>query len=172
MANLRGVRESGAVREDSLLELTVRENGTVTLLCGRATSEARSPWRELGTTEEPPSYRVVFSGLVLGLVHGALNLAADLADRHASYQGQWQIGLRLTGLNGAWAHEYVQHDDIDMIQPYNRDIFQRMTAAHTIELADQAAAVTERLVAPLLRGLAIDSRYLPYATSPATTPPT
>jgi hypothetical protein len=32
-------------------------------------------------------------------------------------------------------------------------------------LLDHAASVTERLVAPLLRGLAVDGSYLPYAKS-------
>jgi hypothetical protein len=46
---------------------------------------------------------------------------------------------------------------------FNRDTYQRSTTAHTVELTDHAASVTERLVAPLLRGLAIDRDYLPYA---------
>lgn len=172
MACIRGVAESGAVREDSLLELTVREDGSVAILCGRATSQARSSWRVLGSTEDPPIYRVVFADLILGLVHGTLSLAADLADRYANYQGQWQIGLRLTGLRGAIAYEYVQQGDTDMTQPYNRNVYQRTTSAHTIELADRAAAVTERLVAPFLRGMAIDSRYLPYSKTTTAAPAT
>lgn len=96
--------------------------------------------------------------------HGVpLAFAADLADQYSGYQGQWQIGLRLTGLAGSFAHEYVREGDTDVVQSYNRDSYQRTTTAHTVELADHAASVTERLVAPLLRGLAIDRRYLPYA---------
>jgi hypothetical protein len=167
MTCTRGIYESGTVREDSLLELTVAEAGNISLLCGRATSQAQSGWRRLGSDEAPPTYRVVLPSLILGLIHGTLLVAADLADRFANYQGLWQIGLRLTGMKGAIAYEYVQHGDADMVQPYNRDTYQRITNVHTIELADRTAAVTERLVAPLLRGLAIDQRYLPYAKSPA-----
>jgi hypothetical protein len=55
-----------------------------------------------------------------------------------------------------FAYEHVQEGDTDNVEPHNHDIYQRMTSAHTIELDDQAAAVTERLVAPLLRRLVID----------------
>lgn len=158
-----GVRETGAVREDSLLELTVLENGGVHVLCGRGTSQAPSPWRAIGRDGTPRTYRVVLPALVLGLVHAALALAADLADRHMNYQGQWQIGLRLTGIKGAIPWEYVQNGDIEFAQPYNRDTYEHTTIAPGIELTDHADAVTERLVAPLLRGLGIDGRFLPYA---------
>jgi len=167
MACINGISEAGDVREDSLIELTVREDGTIGVLCGRATSKTASPWRSLGGQEAAPTFDVLFPNLVQGLVHGALALAADLADHYSGYQGQWQVGLRLTGLRGAFAHDYVQSGDTDVTQPHNRDTYERVTAAHTIELADAAAAVTERLVAPLLRGLAIDRPYLPYATVPA-----
>ena len=163
MACLRGVSESGSVRENSLLELTVREDGGVALLCGAGTLQQPSGWGPLGGDHHPPVFRVVSGELVLGLVHGTVALAADLADQHSGYQGQWQIGLRLTGLARAFAQEYVREGDTEDVQPYNRDTYQRTTTAHTVELTDHAASITERLVAPLLRGLAIDHRYLPYA---------
>jgi hypothetical protein len=162
IACLRGVSETGNVREDSFLELTVREDGAIALICGRGTSQTRSPWHSFGVADEPAPFRVVFPELVLGLVHGTVAFAADLANEHSGYQGQWQIGLRLTGLAGTFAFEYVNVGDTDVVQPYNRDTFQRSTTAHTVELTDHAASVTERLVAPLLRGLAIDGQYLPY----------
>ena len=44
-------------------------------------------------------------------------------------------------------------------------MYQRITGAHTVDLAEQSAAVTQRLVAPLLRGLAIED---PHSTSDRT----
>jgi nucleoside phosphorylase len=167
MVNERGVREDGSVREDSLLLLKVAESGSVTLLCGRATSLARAQWRRAGSSEEPTVYRVIIPNLVLGLVHSALSLAADLANRYAGYHGGWAVGLRLTGLSGAIAYEYVQSGDEDVVQPYDDDIYQRTVVAETEELLERPAAVTERLVAALLRGIAVDRRYLPYSATEA-----
>jgi hypothetical protein len=118
MACIRGVSASGDVGEDSLLELTVREDGGVALICGRGTSEAQSQWISLSSGDEPPTFRVVFPQLVLGLVHGTVAFAADLANQHSGCQGQWQIGLRLTGLAGAFAHEHVREGDTDSVRSF------------------------------------------------------
>ena len=46
--------------------------------------------------------------------------------------------------------------------PYSRDDYEKVTSATTEELINAPHAVAERLVAPLLRGLGIAPRYLPY----------
>ncbi|WP_158553883.1 phosphorylase family protein [Micromonospora deserti] len=165
MAKENGIRDDGSVREDSLLVLKVRENGTVGVLCGRATAMARSQWRPLGSAAEPAEHRVIFPSLVLGLVHGALCVAGDLANRYAGYDGRWVIGLRLTGVKTAIAYEYVQNGDADMVQPYDADTYQRTATASTADLIRTPDVLTEQLVGALLRGLSVDKRYLPYAKS-------
>ena len=55
MVNESGIREDGSVREDSLLVLQVQENGTVGVLCGRATAMARSHGALLAPPPNPPS---------------------------------------------------------------------------------------------------------------------
>src|SRR5207244_3585910 len=84
----------------------------------------------------------------------ALGFAEELVDL-APPAGQWHAGVRLDRLRGALAYEYVQHGDEEDAHPYDRDVYERVTTSTTAELADHPAAVTERLVAPLLRGLAI-----------------
>ncbi|MEH1058353.1 hypothetical protein V6U89_24475 [Micromonospora sp. CPCC 206171] len=42
-------------------------------------------------------------------------------------------------------------------------MYERVTTATTGDLVDQAPAVVERLLATLLRGLRIDTNYLPYS---------
>jgi hypothetical protein len=163
MSQENGIREDGSVREDSLLVLKVQENGRVGVLCGRATAMARSSWRRLGSTDEPAEHRVILPSLVLGLVDGALRVAADLAHQHSGYNGLWAIGLRLTGIKGAVAYEYVKSGDQDDVQPYDVDTYQETAAASTADLAATPDVLTERLVGALLRGLSIDRRYLPYA---------
>ena len=46
--------------------------------------------------------------------------------------------------------------------PYTRDGYEKVISASTEELVNAPHAAAERLVAPLLRGLDIASRYLPY----------
>ncbi|MEU8251615.1 hypothetical protein [Nonomuraea sp. NPDC048916] len=160
--SVRGIDDSGQVREASLLEVFVFDNGGVAVLCGRGTTYAHSKWRPLGQSGTPPVRRVIFPSLVLGLTHGALALAGELASRYASYQGQWQIGLRLDGLQGAMAYDYVEHGDDDTVRLYDRPAYERTALCTTEQLLEQPAVFTERLVGPLLRGLAIAPRYLPY----------
>jgi hypothetical protein len=80
----------------------------------------------------------VIAILVVGLAHSVAALAGRLADEQAAYQGQWPGN------------------------PYSRDDYERVTSTSTEELVNAPHAVAERLVAPLLRGLGIAPRYLPY----------
>jgi transcriptional regulator with XRE-family HTH domain len=162
--SVRGIAENGHVRESSLLEVYVHEDGGVAVRCGNGAFLARSPWRPVGYTGELPLLRVVSPSLVLSLTCSALVLAGDLASNHASYEGDWQIGLRLDGLRGALADEHVRHGDDDTVRGYDQDVYERMVYRSAKELLDQPAAVTEQLVAPLLRGLSISRRYLPYGS--------
>jgi hypothetical protein len=52
--------------------------------------------------------------------------------------------------------------DAEDAYPYDRFIYERMISSVTAGLVDRSAAVAERLVAPLLRGLAIDRQHLPF----------
>jgi hypothetical protein len=165
MVKENGIREDGSVRENSLLVLKIQENGTVGLLCGRATAMARSTWRPLGSTAAPAEHRVILPSLVLGLVHDTLRVAADLANNYARYDGPWVIGLRLTGIKTAIAYEYVQNGDEDEVQPYDVDSYQQTTTASTADLLRTPEVLTEQLVGALLRSLSVDKRYLPYAKS-------
>ncbi|WP_410663466.1 hypothetical protein [Amycolatopsis sp. lyj-84] len=165
MVKENGIREDGSVREDSLLVLKIQENGTVGLLCGRATAMAHSTWRPLGSTAAPAEHRVILPSLVLGLVDGALRVAADLASNYAKYDGPWVIGLRLTGIKAAIAYEYVQNGDEDEVEPYDVDSYQQTATARTADLLRTPEVLTEQLVGALLRGLSVDKGYLPYAKS-------
>ena len=90
----------------------------------------------------------------LRLTHWAKAIAARV-----DYRGAWTFGVAATRLEGlksfhaydSWAHR----EDYD---PYDRDCYEE-TTAHTSELESDAAAVAERLIGGLLRGLASDPRY-------------
>jgi hypothetical protein len=133
------VREAGCVREASLLMLTVGEDGSVTVLSGRATDQARPTWKRLGAPEPDSTRPVIFPDLLLGLTHSALAFAADLAQRFGGYDGAWDIGLRLSGIKDAIAYDYVQNGDEDVVQPYDDDSYERTATATTAVLAVNAA---------------------------------
>jgi hypothetical protein len=152
------VRDSGQVREDRVIQLTIREDGAITLVCGKGVTSVPEVWSSPNADRR---FRVVYPDLVLGLTHSALALAGHLADKYSGYQGQWHAGLRLIGLQGAFAYEYVRQGDTEDAHPYDRAYYQRITTSTTAELVDHPVTVAERLVAPLLRGLAIDRQYLP-----------
>lgn len=155
----KGQRDTGELREENLVELTIREDGGVALLCGRATSP-------LSTEGQVSRLPMALPGLVVGLTYAALALAGDLAEKHAGYQGQWQLGLRIEGLKGAIASDHRHTGDFYDLAPYDRDVYQRATESTTAELLDHPEAATERLVGQLLRALVVDKRYLPLP-SPA-----
>lgn len=105
----------------------------------------------------------VIALLLLGLTHSVAALAGRLADEYAAYQGQWRLGIRMDRLHGAVPLDLLQGHPVQRPgNPYSRDEYEKATAAATEELVETPHAVAERLVAPLLRGLGVASRYLPY----------
>jgi Schlafen, AlbA_2 len=150
--------EEGPGREEALLELVLREDGGVRLACGRGTGVfGRAAW-----TPPPELPRAVIAMLVLGLTHSVAALAGRLADAYAANQGQWRLGIRMDRLRGAVPLDLLQDPLRRLGHPYTRDDYERVTSASTEELVNAPHAVAERLVAPLLRGLGVAPRYLPY----------
>jgi hypothetical protein len=150
--------EEGPGRERSLLELVLREDGGVRLTCGKGTDAF--PQQGFPPSDRPPM--AVIAMLVLGLTHSVAALAGRLADEHGAYQGQWRLGIRMDRLRGAVPLDLLQDPLRRLGSPYSRDEYERVTSASTEELVNAPHAVVERLVAPLLRGLDIAPRYLPY----------
>jgi hypothetical protein len=99
---------------------------------------------------------------VLGLTHSVVTLAGRLADEHTGFQGQWQLGIRMDRLRGAVPLDLLQ-DLLSLAgNPYSREEYEKVTSASTEEMLNAPHTLAERLVAPLLRGLGIGPRYLPY----------
>jgi hypothetical protein len=159
LALISYIAEEGPPSEQSLLELVVREDGGIRLTCGRGTDAFPPPG--FLPSDRPPM--VVIAVLVLGLAHSVATFAGRLADEHAAYQGQWRLGIRMDRLRGAVPLDLLQGHPLHRPgNPYSRHEYERVTSASTEELVNAPHAVAERLVAPLLRGLGIAPRYLPY----------
>lgn len=71
------------------------------------------------------------------------------------------MGLRVTGLNGAWAYEVVRQGDQGMVLPYKDSDYERIAICQTSDLL-APAALTEKLAGSLIRGLSIGHLVLPY----------
>jgi hypothetical protein len=151
--------DEGPHREQSLLELVIREDGGIRLTCGRGTDAFPRP----GFAPPDQPTMAVIAALVLGLAYVLAALAGLLADQFAAYQGQWRLGLRMDRLRGAVPLDLLQGHPLNRPgNPYSRDEYEKVTSASTEELINAPHAVTERLAAPLLRGLGVASLYLPY----------
>jgi hypothetical protein len=147
--------EDGPNSEESLLELVIREDGGIRLICGRGTSALRP-----GFWPEDRPRMAIIAMLVLGLTHFVAALAGRLADEFGAYQGQWLLGIRMDRLLGAVPLLDVPFGGPG--NPYSRDDYEKVTSASTEELINAPHAVAERLLAQLLRGLGIAQKYLPY----------
>lgn len=150
--------EEGPRWEQSLLELVIREDGGLRLICGRGTDTF--PREGFPRPDRPPM--AVIAVLVLDLTHFVVALAGRLADEYTGYQGQWQPGIRMDRLRGAVPLDLLQDLLSTAGNPYSREEYEKLTSASTEEMLNAPHAVAERLVAPLLRGLGIGPRYLPY----------
>ncbi|MBC9003845.1 AlbA family DNA-binding domain-containing protein [Micromonospora aurantiaca (nom. illeg.)] len=142
--------------EQGLRDLTLHEDGSLTLMSGQVV-ERRRPQTGFGD-----EYRMVWTPWLLGMVHATLLLAGLLGDRHTGYQGQWQIGVRVEGLQDAVPHEATRGMGLDLRDRYDTDVYEAITTADTAELTGSTHAVVERLLGRLLRGLLLDAQYLPY----------
>jgi hypothetical protein len=143
------------IYEPGMLDVLVREDGGIRLICGRGTDVGPGP-----TFTDSPPPRAVIAVVVLGLTHAFAALVGRLADQHAAYQGQWRLGVRIDRLHGVVPMDKLGPGNPPG-HPYTRDEYERVTSASTEELVNAPHAVAERLLAPLLRGLGIAPLYLP-----------
>ncbi|WP_291408886.1 helix-turn-helix domain-containing protein [Actinophytocola sp.] len=144
------------IYEPGMLDLLVREDGGIRLICGRGTDFGPGP-----RFADTPPPRALIAVVALGLTQAFAALAGRLADQYAAYQGQWRLGIRIDRLRGVVPMDKLASPGNPPGHPYTRDEYERVTSASTEELVNAPHAITERLLAPLLRGLGIAPQYLP-----------
>jgi hypothetical protein len=136
------------------VRLLLRDDGAIEMCCGGGTRPR--DWRE-GSSEQ-----VVSPGQVLESAHSVLALAEHLGSEYLGFWGEWELAIRLTGLRGLLPIDAYDEMRMQRFHPYPHDIYFRAARASTRDLESQTPAVVERLVGPLLRGLGVARRYLPY----------
>lgn len=149
--------EDGADKEYALVELLLREDGGIRLICGRGAE----PVRRGGFWPEDKPQMGIIVLLVLGLTRSVAALAGRLADEFGSYQGRWHLGVRMDRLLNVVPYDAI-HSPFWPGYGYNRNEYEKFTTAPTEEMVNAPHAVAERLLAQLIRGLRVSEKYLPY----------
>ncbi|MGY1893806.1 helix-turn-helix domain-containing protein [Nocardia gipuzkoensis] len=145
--------------EDRAAEITLHENGSLLLASERAV------WTYESRVQPPrPSAEVIFETLIIGHLDLLIRLVARVADKYG-FTGSWRFGIVITGLNGArsltldegWGPEGP---------PYTATTYERATTASLLDLTTNPRAVTETLVASLLRSIGSYPRWETFFTHP------
>jgi hypothetical protein len=146
------------IYESGMLHLVIREDGGIGLIGGRGTEPVRSQ-----PFEDSPT-NMLIPVVILGLTQAFMAITGRLGGEHGAYQGQWQLGIRIDRLRDVVPADkvYPAPGQPRIGYPYTRDDYERTTTAATEELINAPQAVTERLLAPLLRAVGVAPRYLPY----------
>ncbi|MFG1774586.1 helix-turn-helix domain-containing protein [Nocardia salmonicida] len=148
---------------DRATELTFHENGSLTLA-----SERTVMTRKIPVQPPRPDIEVVFEQLIIGNIDLLTRLVALVADKYG-FTGSWRFGLVITGLAGT--HSYSLNEKIGFGPqgtPYSAATYERATTASLLDLTNNPRAITETLVAPLLRGLGSATTWKPFLTGTDT----
>lgn len=108
------------------------------------------------------SSQFVDVGHILELTHCLAQITGHLSSDRFSYGGPWRLGVRVDRLHGVPATAAMGETMGRRYAGYPRAEFVRVVTATTGELVSQTPDVVGRLLEPLLRGLGVTSRYLPY----------
>ncbi len=130
-----------------VLDIEVGFDGSCRLFCGRGAER-----REDGTL-------IVFPPIVAGITLRTLLFASELY-RRASYYGLADIGLAITGLNGALPDAYTGFLGIGP-RRYPKDRYLRCQRYSALDLVDNPRRIAKELVMPLVETLT-QSKISPF----------
>lgn len=144
-------------REESLLDVELRDNGGFRIVMGRftATSERRGP------------HKVIFDIAAVGYAARAILLANQISER-TGYRGAWGFGFHGDYLSDS--RSLALEDDNnwfnDSGDPFADDEYTEVTTAHRSELEDAPWAAANRLVGRLLHSLGSYELFTDYLEPP------
>ena len=146
----RVVDDSDEYRETGLLDLEVREDGGLRLVCGGAS-------RPMIPAIDP--LEIVMDLVIVGLTKRLVIAAATVAET-ADFSGGWDLGITVIGLSGLRRHRGGSFDwDA---APYSEDDYRQTTRATYEQLTQQPASVVEELTGRLHRGLGGGPEIVPF----------
>jgi len=126
--------------ENHGIEIELDEDGSIRVFCSRATDDFR---------DHPVAFEPAIVGLVLRTVW-----LAGIVSQDASYAGDWEFGVSVTGLAGTTSFYLAQRLIIGARDalPYPDDRYERVWRGGTADLTDPNS-VADVLVGPLSRAL-------------------
>lgn len=132
--------EPNGIGEQGLLDLEIDEDGSLHLLCGRATEHFD------GDTD-------VMLPVVAGLVSRTLTIAS-VVSLLMGYSGAWDLGVAVNGLHGGIDHGHARNPIGRRVATrYSESEYRETTTALTKQLEKDRDQVLSHLVGRLARGL-------------------
>ncbi|WP_433952872.1 AlbA family DNA-binding domain-containing protein [Curtobacterium flaccumfaciens] len=123
------------------VDIEVQTDGTIAALVGGTSAPA-------GGTQHN---RVVSDRTIVSWVWHLALWARAVSDS-TGYQGEWEFGLRSTGMRRATSKR-LSGPEFDELDEYDQDVFARTARAFTSDLEQDPAQVVQDLLKPLLRAL-------------------
>lgn len=139
--------------DDRAAEIAFYENGSLLLASERAvfTNDPQ--------VQPPRPAEVIFETLIIGHLDLLTRLVARVADKFG-FTGSWRFGIVITGLNGA--RSYTLNSSFGFGSSgaqYTAATYERATTVSLLDLTANPRAVTETLIASLLRSIGSYPRW-------------
>jgi hypothetical protein len=145
-----GQDDSSAVREEQLVEFEFREDGSIRVIVGRASTNIAQ-----GVQQDRFA---IMDGLVIAYAIRIVNWAAALSSE-ISYAGSWDFALAITGLTPMPAYSVASNWRSFGASSYMSAEYRSTTRALRREMAEHPNVVAERLLARFLRSLGLVETY-------------
>lgn len=141
--------------ESNLLQLLLDDSGGIRVTSGNGTRH----WSGGGSSQcISPNYH-------LELAHQLVSVSAGILSTHAAYNGNWDIGVHATKLQGlkstfAMSERNYRYSE----SPFQTEDYTSTISADTNEMLTTPQAVVERLYSRFTRGMGLDTVLFPYDT--------
>lgn len=144
--------ETATHREDSSVDLELRDDGGLRMFIGRAT------YRQDGDL-------MVMDGLALAYATRIVECARSVSVL-TGYYGRWLLSIACDGLAGGRSAGDL---GFYAVRPtYSANTYRQITTAEYFELDQQPGAIVNRMVGKLLRGLGTSAHYAAHIEHPTT----
>lgn len=142
--------ETAARREQSSVDLELRDDGGLRMFIGRATDSRQGDL-------------MILDGLALAYASRIVECARSVAFQ-TGYYGPWLLGIAADGLaGGRSAGDQRFYSDRPA---YSANTYRQTTTAEYFELDQQPGAIVNRLIGKLLRGLGTSAHYAAHIKHP------
>ena len=141
--------------ETYLLRVVAKDSAEVQVVSGAGT-------RDIGTrTDNVGVPTAVYTSHIIEIVHSAIMLSSHLSQGSPADVGNWRVAAKVDGLQGVMASD-AYGSGVHGLDGYQGSVYEHLADTTASEMAERPQDIVNRVVAPLLRGLGVEGRYLPY----------